>query len=375
MKEKKNDINLILLLFPVLIILGKVIRWTILKSVLVDMSIGNSMINIILHSTRGFTSFAETGVSDAAGNAAVFFRIFNIFNLTNTKQFEIYISVIWNLILLLIIIKNSDIILTDIQLFFLSISIIVLNIWDFCLAKEPLQFTFFLVIYLILKKNNLTYIKKYIYILLTLFISILYYRVYYVLIVAFLIIITILCEKYLKSKEKITKNEVFKLLLLLVSIYFVMLISIKLIDKDSFNELIRVRTRSGKAHTQMINIFKSSNIFIFCIDYLIMIIRMLIPVELIPMSIKYWPYVFYQILITYFIVKSIINIKSNTKEENLSLYIYLAFLLGSAAFEPDFGSWVRHEATVFPILLIITKTIKIQEGVILNEENNISNNG
>ena len=67
-KEKKNDINLILLLFPVLIILGKVIRWTILKSVLVDMSIGNSMINIILHSTRGFTSFAETGVSDAAGN-------------------------------------------------------------------------------------------------------------------------------------------------------------------------------------------------------------------------------------------------------------------------------------------------------------------
>ena len=48
MKKSKFNINLVVGLFPILILLGKIVRWTILKSVLVDMSIGNGMINRIL---------------------------------------------------------------------------------------------------------------------------------------------------------------------------------------------------------------------------------------------------------------------------------------------------------------------------------------
>lgn len=36
-----------------------------------------------------------------------------------------------------------------------------------------------------------------------------------------------------------------------------------------------------------------------------------------------------------------------------ALYLYLAFLLCSAAFEPDFGSWIRHEGITLPVLLLM----------------------
>ena len=36
-----------------------------------------------------------------------------------------------------------------------------------------------------------------------------------------------------------------------------------------------------------------------------------------------------------------------------ALYLSLAFLLCSAAFEPDFGSWIRHEGITLPVLLLI----------------------
>ena len=37
----------------------------------------------------------------------------------------------------------------------------------------------------------------------------------------------------------------------------------------------------------------------------------------------------------------------------IALYTYLAFLLCSAMFEPDFGSWLRHQSVAFPIIIYI----------------------
>ena len=62
--------------------------------------------------------------------------------------------------------------------------------------------------------------------------------------------------------------------------------------------------------------------------------------------------------------------KNNTKSQNLALYIYIAFILGSATFEPDFGSWVRHEAATFPILMIVTKIVQMDEKIEQEYERN-----
>lgn len=49
--------------------------------------------------------------------------------------------------------------------------------------------------------------------------------------------------------------------------------------------------------------------------------------------------------------KKIIQQKIDTR--TVALYLYLAYLLCSASFEPDFGSWSRHQGVFFPILLLI----------------------
>jgi hypothetical protein len=277
-----------------------------------------------------------------------------VFN--NYKNYEIVITIIWNIIFFGIILNIKEE-LNIMQTAFLVMSIAVLNIWDFCLAKEPVQLLFFLAIYYILLSKSLKIEIKYILTILVLLISVLYYRSYYILMIAFIIIVAVVCNKWLFKLKKIRFKYVLVLLLILAVVYFVMLNFIKIMDIGSYKELIRVRTRSGEANTQMINIFKSTNLVLFTLDYLIMIVRMLFPVELIPMGIKYWSYVAYQILISYFVIKSVKNIKKNTKVQNLALYIYIAFLLGSATFEPDFGSWVRHEAAIFPILIIVTNLV------------------
>lgn len=99
-----------------------------------------------------------------------------------------------------------------------------------------------------------------------------------------------------------------------------------------------------------------------------MVFRMLVPLELILMGPKYAIFAIYQILITYILIKTIRQYNSITNSRRIAVAIYLAFLLGSATFEPDFGSWVRHEAVLFPIYLIMAG-YKTEEN---DNENNLS---
>ncbi|MCI6266620.1 MAG: hypothetical protein MR598_07250 [Erysipelotrichaceae bacterium] len=371
--QLKFDYKILLALFIILIIVGKIIRHTILKSVLVDMSIGNGMINRILFENGWFQSLTDTGVSDAAGNASVFFRLINFFHFTTVGEFEFYITIIWNIILLLLIFSKAKPYTTS-QLIFLSISIIVLNIWDFCLAKEPVQMLFFLAIYLAIISNNLTYWKKVFISLIIIVISILYYRIYYILIIMFFIIVSILCSLIiLKPKNKPTIIKVLLIIILCAVGYFLFLNICKYISTESYNELIRVRLRTSVAHTEITSLFQSENLLLFSIDYAIAIFRLLFPIELLPMGIKYWPYAFYQFLLSIYVIKFMKNMKVNNKSQNLALYLYLAFLLASATFEPDFGSWVRHEAACFPLLLIITNIV-VPKDVIKNEKTTLKHN-
>lgn len=37
----------------------------------------------------------------------------------------------------------------------------------------------------------------------------------------------------------------------------------------------------------------------------------------------------------------------------LAISVFLGYVLASVLFEPDFGSWVRHEAATFPVLHLL----------------------
>ena len=90
-------------MLPVLVALGKLVRYTILKKVLVDQGIGHNWIGTIVNGGGSFSFIDTDGAIDAGGNSVFWYRVFNIFHLSTYGQFEVAITIIFNIILLLFI--------------------------------------------------------------------------------------------------------------------------------------------------------------------------------------------------------------------------------------------------------------------------------
>ena len=323
-----------------------------MKTVLVDEGAGHEFLQEILYGNIIFSILSPDSTV-----TYLFSWFYKILKIDTYVEFEIVISIIWNMILLLMILKNKKKVYSFTETIFLMLSIMVLNIFDFCLSKEPIQMLYFIFIYLILKSNRIGEKKQYILSLLVILLSVFTFRTYYILIILFTITIQILCKMFIIKKETVKIVDIAKIIFLIGLVYFIFLNIAKIFSPENFNELIRVRLRTSSAASDMGSLFHSINLVIFCIDYLIMLIRMAIPIELLPLGIKYIPYVIYQLFITYYFIKALRNIKKNQPEQNIALYIFIGFFLASATFEPDFGSWVRHESVVLPIIFIFNGMI------------------
>lgn len=367
-EKKTYSTKIILVLFFIFVAAGKIIRYTLMKTSLVDTGIGHFLINPILNNPIKFKLIEQDSMVSYAGvNTISIFSLINIFKLTTYTGWEIYISLIWNLILFGIIgnIKEK---LDFKQFIFIVLSVMVLNIFDFTLAKEPIQMLYFIVIYCILCSNKIKY--KYLFTVLTILFSAVTFRSYFILIIMFMMLASTLCNIFIIKKDKVRIKNIIFLVFCVTFFYFIFLNIAKVSMPSQFNELIRVRTRTSEAVTDMRNIFKSSNLAIFSIDYMIMLIRMLVPVELVRFGPKYFAYIFYQLVITFFIVKALKYVKYNSRQKNVALFLYIGYLFASATFEPDFGSWVRHETVLFPIMLIISdiKVFNSSKGEFVNEK-------
>lgn len=351
MKEnkKKFDFNIIVVLFPLLVLLSKFIRYTFMNDVLVTVGIGNSWIPFFSSAYTIPQILSETIAGEQNGTAILFFKYFNFFNCKSYGDFEIVISLIFNFLLIIMFLRcKKNINLWE--LIFVSSSIAVLNIFCFCLSKEPLQMIFFIIIYYILLSDKIKH--KEILSMITILISAIIFRKYYFLIVAFSILVKLIIT-YLFN-DKINKKKVLLTLIITSLSYIALLLFCKAFLDEYYLELIRVRSRISEATTDIRNIFGTSeNLFLLGINYLVTILRLLFPIELLLMGPKYILYIVYQFIITISVIYVMMNFKKTGSNQRIAIYIYLGFLLTSATFEPDFGSWIRHEAILFPIFLII----------------------
>ena len=346
--SKKLDKKIIYILFPIIIVIAKIIRYTIMKETLVDRGIGDTFVNNIKNNVFNARTRGES-------LTAIFFDVINIFSLNTYIQFEIFITVIWNLILFFIIFKFNNK-FNLFQTLFIIASIAVLNIFDFCLAKEPLQMLFFIAIYLVIcsnKEKMKPILKVFLVCFIFLLIAIIL-RKYYILMAFFFIMLYTIYFALRKIDIKKYKFLIAIACVILLTLAF--LIFSSLFMPSQYKELLRVKMNISNANTDIpgiIELVNNPNEVTLLIDYIITFIRLLFPFELLLLGFKYWPYVFYQLMITYCVIKSIIYLKKNDENKNLALFAYLAFLIGSSMFEPDFGSWIRHEAVFCPILFII----------------------
>lgn len=416
--------------FIPIIIAAKIVRWTVMYYKLVLMSIGNGMAARMYfgmyHFRMSVLSQTSNISSVAESNAGALFRAINFFNCVFIDEWEIYISVIYNIIALLLVrdfykrtpqagIKEN---------IFVYLGVAILNIFCFCLSKEPYQMLFFILMALAIIKGK-TYQQKSIFLGVALFLTVLFSRKYYGLVLLYYFFLQYIVRYFFDNinyqtkngKQKLISNIFFTSIIIGIS-YFFLLSYLATSDEGTYTEMIdanyRDMSRSSVADSEIVPIFPKGNRVFATVDYVIKIFRLMFPYELlIKGRIKYIFFIVFQTLLVTFIGRAFINRKKNaitddeedeenedekvvaTLGENVSenkeeadiieeieeeeekeeteeekelrllkeedrrlsrtsaLYLYLAFLLCSAAFEPDFGSWIRHQGVALPIILLI----------------------
>ena len=355
-REKLQDdfkIEIVFIFFWIIVIVAKVIRYTILKKTLVYMSIGNGWVDRLIAGGNSFILSTDGSTSVASQNSKAMFQIFRLVGFNTYKEYEFIITIIWNLIFasILLTLKSK---LTLPQLAFVIMTIAVLNIWDFCLAKEPLQMLYFVAIYFILISSKIPPKLKFPLSVLVIVFSCISYRNYYILIVAFSILAYFLVGVFLKRKQAIKWYDIIFVLLSYAIVYMLVIICAKHFNQEAYDIFIYFNQRVTVATTDLSSIFHSNVLPIMAFDYILLVIRMLFPIELLRFGPQYWLYALYQIITSAMVIKALLNIKKNGPIRMCALYIYIGFLFASATFEPDFGSWIRHNAVTAPIILLVT---------------------
>lgn len=283
------------------------------------------------------------------------FKRINIFHFSTIQQWSLIITIFFSLIIFFLLLKDKGKGISS--YIYIYASVVLLNIYVFNLSKDIIQFVFALILFFILEKINTSNFKKMIIMSFVLLFETLYFRTYYgimlIIMWDFYIVYYIFSKKLIIDKNKFFKILVISFFALILQIYLIKIIfpSIYQIIISARNTANIRRENSPDAVTIINDLLDvKTNYFLFIGNYLINTIRLAIPIELTFKGIKYIPFILYQVFITYNIFK--LNKKIN--DENI-LYILtlISFIMISIIFEPDFGSFVRHESAYFIFLIKI----------------------
>lgn len=339
------------------ILLGKIVRYTVMYRTLVAQGIGWHLVDTTNEGNLKFgitLSGTETNeiASNATQNACYIFSKLNFLHLADSYyDYEILISIVFNLILFLLFYKLKNLYSVKESLFIFA-SVSILNIFAFCLAKEPVQMLYFVLMFYVLMAN-IQMNRKIIAVCLVYLLSAVTYRNYYVLMAAFFLYFYFALDFVLIRTKRVQTWHIVLILIGMFLFHLLFMSMAKIFSPSNYDELIRVRTRGYSGNSTIYTIFQSTQPIIFSLEYLLVAIRLLVPLELFLLGPRHMVFAVYQIVICIKLIKRLQQYRFLTENRKIAVVAFLAFLFGSATFEPDFGSWVRHEAVLFPIYLIM----------------------
>lgn len=363
-------------LFLPIIILSKIVRYTVMRAQLVNMSIGWGILGRMLNGYH--YKLAATGLTDmtniasmATNNAGWMLHTFTLGIIEKQfggdificyVAFEVVITIVFNIFLYNIVIgflsNNPNI--RNYERFFIYLSIAILNIFCLNVAKEPFQLVFFFMMAWAIKKEG-SFKSKSVRLIGVLFLTVLFARKYYVMIIMYYLVLWFFMDRFFfdtemkrdSSRSKIIMNVIFMFVLFGI-FHFFLLAGLSEASEETYDELVAANTRYGAANSQILPLFGGGNRVMLTLDYFVKIFRLLLPVELIfNLKLTYLFSIIYQGLICAILIDCIRSINEENMTQKVALFLYLAFLLCSAAFEPDFGSWMRHQGVAFPVLLLM----------------------
>lgn len=294
--------------------------------------------------------------------AANFFKSINVFGFTDMSQWSWFLGMVLSVLVFLMVLRLPE---PDmVQTIFLLACIGLLNIYVFNIGKDVIQFLFFMAVYLVLLLPIQSTMMKIVFAAVILYFESKVFRSYYVLIAA--LVLAIYCVLMVFRRNHRLPSGV-KIAITIATMYLLvcaMMVVASVAMHSEYQQIMEVRdySLSGRENdTDSVTIIKnwiggdnSSNLPLFLLNYLINAVRMMIPFELAVKGVQYLPFFCFQIGVTVYLVHLFGKLDEIEDETQfLAISIFLGYVLASVLFEPDFGSWVRHEAATFPILHLL----------------------
>lgn len=284
-----------------------------------------------------------------------FFRSINIFGFTERIQWSILLGIILTIIVFImfrVACREMDFN----QVIFGAMCIALCNIYVFNISKDSLQFGIFFLIFVFVSIKKLPLIIKAIGAGLLLYWESNVYKDYYI-IMAFFFMVIFIAFSIIRIKKK--RLRWFQYLIVIVGLFamvYVFLFSARSLFPDDYQEIMEAREYSShQGQTTVITEVYEHNgdLNTFFLDYIIDSARMMVPFELIKIGAFYLPFFVFQIYMFFYLVRGVKHMDELDDKSFIGLCIFLAYFLGSVLFEPDFGSFVRHEAATFPIIILM----------------------
>jgi len=345
-KYKTNKMTTIVILIP-LTIICKILQFTVLP----DKYFYDSG-RMLSMSTGSNTMKAWGGAYDIVADL---FREINILNFTTLQEWAYSLAFIFGIILILMLSRIDE--PDNLQLFFIICSIGLLNIYIFNISKDVIQYGIFFLMYLVIINKRIPNFIKIIGCFFIFYWESTFFRSYYILMGALFIILYGIIKVIQKRDKPINRNELIGVFSIIFIVMFLLIYFSQFISYEDYQKLINVRYEvPNPGAVSAINnlIDDRGNLALYMVNYIINAVRMMLPVELLLNGPFYAPFVIYQIMILHYLVLTIKSLNKNTNEiVVLALSAFLGYLLVSFTFEPDFGSFVRHEAATFAILHLI----------------------
>lgn len=312
------------------------------------------ILSIFLGQSRGTGGWAVT---------ANFFNLLDWFHFTTLSEWSCLLAVIFNIYLFISLMKYPAFKLPD-YLFMLCITAL-LNIYVFRMSKDLIQYLIFILAAGFIRSRFECKLKVGIIALLLATEGFIFRSYYYLVCVLFLL----LCIVIKADKKK--WHFIFGLGVSCVAGLF----ALRYLSYGHYMELITIRdsltlsrVNSTDANTLIVNLFDTNgSLLLFIINYVINLFRILFPLELIGKGVFYLAFVIFQLLVTIRIVTVCVvnatSLFSSNQDHRLQLTFCLiaAYYLVGIIFEPDFGSFIRHESAFCPVLFELFLVNRIEQ--------------
>ncbi len=349
MKEKRNVYQenrdtLIILTVPIAII-AKMIEHLLLPE------------KYFYDSSRMLSMVLEEGGMQAWGGSyevtADLFRNINIFHFTSLPQWSILIGIIFNILLLIAFVKLKGIDL--LQSVFALMCIGLCNIYVFNLGKDIVQFAFFVMCFAIIYIERFPNWVKVIGCAAVFYWESTFFRNYYIIMAAFTIGVYVILTVIRRYKIKINVKKVLLIVAILFGLMYIFLNIARVAMPQEYSEVLHCKddsTQLGAVSVIEDKIEYGEDVNLYMLNYIMNSVRMMFPIELLSGSIFYVPFLVFQVLLLYYIYRNMKYVHQISKNNVIALSVFIAFFMGSVLFEPDFGSFARHEAAAFPIIML-----------------------